>query len=79
MILKNYRSVYLYWLTGAYNDSPDKENFFNGYFNTLAGNSTLRQQIIDQLPEEDIAKSWSKELLNFKRIRKGYLLYPDFE
>ena len=79
MILKNYKGVYLYWLTGAYKDSPDKEHFFNGYFNSLAGNSTLKQQVIDQITEEDIAKTWEKDLLNYKRIRKGYLLYPDFE
>ncbi|MBL4754181.1 MAG: DUF1343 domain-containing protein [Flavobacteriales bacterium] len=79
MILKNYQGLYLYWLTGAYQDSPDKEKFFNNYFNSLAGNSTLKQQIIDGLNEEDIAKSWEQDLLHYKRIRKGYLLYTDFE
>ncbi|MBL4657246.1 MAG: DUF1343 domain-containing protein [Flavobacteriales bacterium] len=79
MILLNYKGLYLYWLTGAYKDSPDKENFFNHYFNTLAGNSSLRQQIIDGIDEDEIAKTWNNDLLEFKKIRRGYLLYPDFE
>ena len=79
MILKNYKGLYLYWLTGAYKDSPDKEHFFNNYFNSLAGNSTLKQQIIDEVSEVDIAKSWETDLLKYKRMRKTYLLYPDFE
>lgn len=79
MILLNYKGIYLYWLTGAYKDSPDKENFFNHYFNTLAGNSSLRQQVIDGVDEDEIAESWKSEVEAFKKIRKGYLLYPDFE
>ena len=79
MILKNYKELYLYWLTGAYKDSPDKEQFFNSYFNSLAGNATFKQQIIDEVSEDDIAKSWARAVMNYKRIRKGYLLYPDFE
>lgn len=79
IILKNFKSIYLYWLTGAYRDCPDKEGFFNTYFNKLAGNSTLQNQIKDGIDEDDIYKSWEGDLINFKRIRKGYLLYPDFE
>jgi len=79
MILKNYKELYLYWLTGSYKDSPDKEHFFNSYFNSLAGNASFKQQIIDGVSEDDISKSWAKGVMNYKRIRKGYLLYPDFE
>jgi len=31
------------------------------------------------MSEEDIRKSWRPELDNFKKIRKKYLLYTDFE
>jgi len=79
LILKGYGKIYLYWLTGAYKDSPDKSKFFNSYFNRLAGNSTLKQQIIDQLTEDVITASWKADIDKFKKIRKGYLLYPDFE
>ena len=79
LILKGYGKIYLYWLTGAYKDSPDKGKFFNSYFNSLAGNSELKQQIIDQLNEDKIAESWKADIDKFKKIRKGYLLYPDFE
>ena len=79
LILKGYGKIYLYWLTGAYKDSPDKANFFNNYFNSLAGNSKLKQQIKDQLNEDVISKSWKEDIDSFKKIRKGYLLYPDFE
>ena len=79
LILRGYGKLYLYWLTGAFKDSPDKGKFFNSYFNRLAGNSTLKKQIIDKIDEDDIAASWKPDLDKFKKIRKGYLLYPDFE
>jgi uncharacterized protein YbbC (DUF1343 family) len=53
-----------------------KENIF---FNKLAGNSTLMQQIKEEESEEIIRKSWEPALSRFKNIRKKYLLYPDFE
>jgi uncharacterized protein YbbC (DUF1343 family) len=69
------------YLIEAYQHFPDKEKFFsNGaFFDKLAGNSTLRQQIINQVPEKEIRASWQSELANFKIMRKKYLLYPDFE
>jgi uncharacterized protein YbbC (DUF1343 family) len=73
------RQIYLFWLAGTYKDSPDKSHFFNSYFNSLAGNSTLKQQIIDGVKEEDIRKSWEPGIKKFKEIRKKYLLYKDFE
>ena len=52
---------------------------FNDYFNNLAGNSKLKEQIIEGVSEDEIRKSWAAGLAAFKKIRKGYLLYPDFE
>jgi uncharacterized protein YbbC (DUF1343 family) len=49
------------------------------FFNKLAGNNDLWQQIKAKKTEEEIRKSWEPELSKFKVIRKKYLLYEDFE
>jgi uncharacterized protein YbbC (DUF1343 family) len=78
----------LKWLLEAYRLFPDKKNFFlpsksgkpeDYFFNKLAGNSTLMQQIQQGKTEEEIRKSWEPALTAFKAIRKKYLLYKDFE
>ena len=73
--------ISLKWLINAYRLFPDKDKFFlsSNYFNTLAGNSLLMQQIKEGKPEEEIRKSWEPALREFKKIRKKYLLYQDFE
>jgi len=48
------------------------------FFNKLAGNNDLWQQLRDGVPEEAIRKSWAPQLSEFKQIRKKYLLYKDF-
>ena len=71
----------LKWLILAYHNYPDKTGFFlgqGGFFNKLAGNAILQQQLIDGKTEEEIRKSWEPALNNFRKIRKKYLLYPDF-
>jgi uncharacterized protein YbbC (DUF1343 family) len=73
------KQVYIYWLLQSYKDTPDKKNFFNNYFNSLAGNATLKQQVISGMKEEDIRKSWEPGIKAFKEVRKKYLLYKDFE
>jgi uncharacterized protein YbbC (DUF1343 family) len=62
-----------------YNKSGRDENFFNDYFDKLAGNDELKEQIKAGLSEEEIRISWLEELNKYKDIRKKYLLYPDFE
>ncbi len=80
--------VQLKWLLEAYKLFPDKNAFFitpatnkpeDFFFNKLAGNSTLMQQLKENKSEEDIRKSWEPALSNFKAIRKKYLIYKDFE
>lgn len=73
--------IQLKWLMEAYKLFPKKDSFFlkNGFFNKLAGNDVLIQQIKSGKSETDIRKSWEPGLLAFKNIRKKYLLYPDFE
>jgi uncharacterized protein YbbC (DUF1343 family) len=75
----NLNRVELKWLIDAYMQYPDKDNFFNSYFDKLAGSDALRKAIINKKSESEIRKSWEMDLNEFKRIRKSYLLYPDFE
>jgi uncharacterized protein YbbC (DUF1343 family) len=77
--LKSDKRVNLSFIIHAYRNMQKEEKFFNSYFNTLAGNDVLKTQIIEGLTEEQIRNSWQEELYNFKKIRKKYLLYPDFE
>lgn len=71
--------IYIYWLLELYNDAEDKEKFFTDFFDTLAGGSSLRNQIINNVPEEEIRNSWQSGLEDFRMKRKKYLLYDDFE
>ena len=77
--LKDSGSIYLFWLTESYKTCPNKKQFFNKFFDQLAGNSTLRKQIINGKSDEEIKESWKPELMKFKKLRKKYILYPDFE
>lgn len=49
----------------------DREKFFN----LLAGNDVLIEQLKNGLTEEGIRKSWEPKLSEFKIIREKYLLY----
>lgn len=82
--------IQLEWLILAYKLFPDKDKFFltskkeniqpeDYFFNKLAGNATLMQQIKSGATEQTIRNSWQPGLEKFKTIRKKYLLYPDFE
>ncbi len=68
----------LSYLIGFYKLWNKEEDFFIPYFNTLAGTSTLKEQIINGISEEEIRNSWQKDLNAFMKIRKKYLLYNDF-
>jgi len=71
----------LKYIIDFYNKSGMGKDFFarSSWFNLLAGNSELQQQIIDGLTEEEIKASWKQELDEYKKMRKKYLLYEDFE
>jgi uncharacterized protein YbbC (DUF1343 family) len=63
------------WIIDAYNAYPEKDKFFTGYFDTLAGSSFLREQIIQGMTAEQISTSWKDGLDQFRAIRAKYLLY----
>ncbi len=75
------QKIQLKWLIEAYKLFPEKENFFlkNNFFHKLAGNDLLMQQIKDGKSEKEIRASWEPKLSEFKKTRKKYLLYEDFE
>ncbi len=58
---------------------PDLGAFFNTFFEKLAGTGSLRKQLLAKESEAQIWESWQPGILQFKVIRKKYLLYPDFE
>ena len=74
---KKLARVNLSWILEAYQDIEESD-FFNAYFEKLAGNSNLRQQIIEGETEENIRASWQSRLEQFRKIRSKYLIYPDF-
>ena len=77
--IKTNGKIELTWLLGTYKNLNLQSTFFTAYFDKLAGNSTLREQILAGKSEQDIRISWKPGLEKFKEIRKKYLLYKDFE
>ncbi len=65
----------LKWLIKAYNSTSDKSKFFNDFFTKLAGTKKLQQQIEAEVSENDIRKSWKKDLEEFMIMRMKYLIY----
>lgn len=72
---KTNSSFNLKWILDAYLNFPDKDKFFNSFFEKLAGSTSLKQQIIEGKSEKEIRASWQKDLNHFKEIRKKYLIY----
>ncbi len=70
--------VDLAYLLDMYQNSSNKDKFFNNFFEKLAGTTKLRQQVIAGKTEAEIRASWEPALSNYKTKRKQYLLYPDF-
>ncbi|MDB5275490.1 MAG: hypothetical protein JWR61_445 [Ferruginibacter sp.] len=75
------KKIQLKYLLNAYKLFPGKDSFFlkNNFINRLAGNDMLAQQVRQGKTEAEIRKSWEPALSNYKKIRKKYLLYRDFE
>jgi len=75
--LQNDQPFNLFWLITMYESVKDSVAFFKPYFDKLAGNEILRNDIIKGISESEIRKSWKNDLNAFKKIRNKYLLYPD--
>ena len=68
-------SINLSWLIESFKQTSNKEDFFNSFFDKLAGSDKLRKQIISGLNEKEIKSSWEPGLKEFKKTRDKYLLY----
>lgn len=68
--------INLQYLIKLYHEYPVKEKFFISYFDKLAGNSVLKEQIKKGMSESEIKATWQKDLKAYKEKRKKYLLYP---
>lgn len=74
--IRNEKTLNLKLLLDIYQQYPDKANFFNTFFNKLAGNDILIQQIKEGKTEKEIRATWKSGLNSYLEKRKGYLLYP---
>lgn len=71
------------YLLEMYQQLPAAEqaDFFrkDNFFDLLAGNTQLQQQIKDKKSSTEIRQSWQPALDEYRLLRKKYLLYKDFE
>ncbi len=81
--LQKNRQLNLDYLIQFYNNFSEEERkkFFrsDGFFNLLAGNNSLQTAIQNKNSIAKIRSSWAADLATYKRLRKKYLLYQDFE
>ena len=68
-------AINLNWIIETYKQCSEKEEFFNDFFNTLAGTDKLKKQIIAGMTVREIKASWQEGLEEFKKIRSKYLIY----
>jgi uncharacterized protein YbbC (DUF1343 family) len=73
------RQLHLSWLIEMHKYFKGENDFFNNFFDKLAGTDKLRNQILEGKTEEEIRLSWKIGLEDFMKTRKKYLLYEDFE
>ncbi len=71
----------LQYFVDFYQKSTFKDNFISrpDFFDKLAGNDSLRNKIREGWSAQAIEASWQDELSDYKKMRKKYLLYEDFE
>ncbi len=69
------KKIELKWIIDAYRNFPYPDSFFLNGFNRIAGNSKLKQQLVNGTSEIEIRKSWVKDLNEFKKVREKYLIY----
>ena len=65
----------LEWLIKAYENTSNKNDFFNSFFTKLAGTKKLQNQIEKGMSAEEISETWKSGLQEFQKTREKYLLY----
>ena len=70
------RQLYAEWFEMLLNACPDKQKFFNPFFDKLAGSAELRSALMNGTSIKKIRESWKTDLFLFEYKRNRYLLYP---
>jgi uncharacterized protein YbbC (DUF1343 family) len=65
------------YLITFYQNSAEKNQFFNPFFDKLAGTDKLRRAIQAGKSESEIRQSWGQDLKKFRALRSRYLIYQD--
>jgi len=65
----------LTWIKKAYDSSPNQDEFFNNFFDKLAGTYNLKKQLIKEMSINEIEATWKDELIAYNKIRSKYTLY----
>lgn len=65
----------LHYLLDFYKKYPDKDKFFIGSFDRLAGTPVLKEQIRNGMTEQQIKETWKTDLEAYRKMRAKYLLY----
>ena len=79
--LQTEKHINLNLILNMYKDFTKKDSFFlkNNFIDRLAGTTQFQKQIREGKTEAEIRATWQAGLVAFKKIRKKYLLYKDFE
>lgn len=67
--------ITLKYLLDFYKKYPEKDKFFIGSFDRLAGTPELKEQIKRGMTEEEIKATWKKGLDEYRQMRSKYLIY----
>jgi uncharacterized protein YbbC (DUF1343 family) len=79
--LQTEKQINLKFVLNMYKDFTNKDSFFlkTNFIDRLAGTTAFQKQIKEGKTEAEIRATWQAGLVAFKKIRKKYLLYKDFE
>lgn len=71
----------LSYLFDFYQKFENKKMFFTNelFFNLLAGNDWILADLKSGKKLSEVEEKWQPDLEKFKKLRKKYLLYPDFD
>ena len=67
--------INLNWLVMSYHLSKNKTQFFNDFFDKLAGTAQLKKQILDGKSVLEIKQSWQNGLDKYRVMQRPYLLF----
>jgi len=78
------KEINLSWIKEMFRRSPEKDKFFDqsfskqiGSIEKLVGVDEFRNQIINDVSDEEIRASWKTGLDKYKKMRSMYVIYPD--